>query len=95
MLFLIMKRVHFIVEGRVQGVFYRINTRKRAYSLDLKGYVKNLLDGTVEVVAEGSEENLKKLIEWCRSGSPAANVTNIKAEWKKPKGEFSEFSIKY
>ena len=58
-----MKCVHLLISGKVQGVFFRDNTRKKAEELGLKGYAKNLEDGTVEVVAEGNEEKINDLIK--------------------------------
>ena len=61
-----MKCVHLIVSGRVQGVFFRDNTRKKAIELGLNGYAKNLPDGNVEIVAEGSEDRINELIEFIK-----------------------------
>ena len=57
-----MKRIHLIIHGKVQGVFYRDNTQKKASELGLKGYVKNLSDETVEIVAEGSENKVEVIM---------------------------------
>jgi len=65
-----MKRVHLIVHGMVQGVFFRANVKGFAQKLNLKGYTKNLPDGTVEIVAEGPEEDIKELIEYCKKDCP-------------------------
>ena len=75
-----MKRVHLIISGRVQGVFYRHTTNKEANKLGLKGFVRNLGNGDVEVIAEGDEEKLKALILFCRQGPEFANVKNIQVE---------------
>jgi acylphosphatase len=90
-----MKRVHLIVTGSVQGVFYRHNTNKVANQLGLTGFVRNLPDGSVEVVAEGGEEKIKKLIAFCRKGSESARVEAIKIQYQTLTNEFSTFSIKY
>lgn len=89
-----MKRVHLIISGKVQGVFFRHNTKKKAIELGIKGWVKNLEDD-VEVVAEGNEGRLKELIEWCHQGPKGASVDNIQMEWEKYKGEFDKFEIRY
>ncbi|PSO44411.1 MAG: acylphosphatase, partial [Parcubacteria group bacterium QH_9_35_7] len=69
------KHYKIIISGRVQGVFYRKNTKQKAQKLGLTGYVKNMPDGTVKIEVEGEEEKLEKLTEWCHQGSPAANVS--------------------
>ncbi len=89
------RRVHIIVSGRVQGVFFRANTQEVAQRLGLSGYVRNLPDGRVEVVAEGAEEALRKLIEWCHEGPPLARVERVEVRWENPTGEFSGFHIRY
>ena len=85
-----MKRIHLVVKGDVQGVFFRDYVKKSA--IDLVGWVKNNNDGTVEVVAEGSEEELKKFLEKCREGPSSANVADIDVKWEDATGEFAEFS---
>ena len=89
-----MKCVHLIVSGRVQGVFFRDNTRRKAIELGLKGYAKNLQDGNVEVVAEGSEDKLKELIGFINKGPGIAKVTNIDIKHKEPEN-FKNFEIRY
>jgi len=90
-----MKRIHLIIHGLVQGVFFRYNTMKEANRLGLKGYAKNLSDGTVEVVAEGSEDNLDRLIEFCKVGSEMANVNKVEVKFEEFKKEFGSFEINY
>lgn len=90
-----MKRVHIIVSGRVQGVFFRYNTRDLAGNLGLRGYVKNLYNGDVEIIAEGNEEKLNKLIGFCKKGPESAHVTNIKIKYEKATNEFSGFEVRY
>lgn len=89
------KRIHIIVSGRVQGVSFRFGTKRHAKKLDITGYVMNKDDGTVEIIAEGEETNLKELIRWCMKGPFLARVEDIKTEWKEYKGEFEYFSIRY
>jgi Acylphosphatases len=88
-------RVHIFVEGLVQGVFFRSTTRSVAKKYNIKGWVKNLPDGRVEIVAEGREEDIKKLIEFCKRGPPAAIVTDVQIFWEEYKGEFDDFEIRY
>ena len=78
--------VHLFVHGRVQGVFYRAKTQKKAEGLGLTGWVKNCDDGSVEIHAEGSKEKLGELIEWCRKGPVLASVSNIDLKWVESEG---------
>lgn len=69
--------VHMIVQGRVQGVFFRASTQKVAQGLGLVGWVKNCSDGSVEIHAEGEQGKLDEFVEWCRQGPELASVSNI------------------
>lgn len=71
---------HFIVRGRVQGVFFRASTRDQARQLGLTGHARNLPDGAVEVLACGTEQELTQLEAWLRQGPPAARVTTVECE---------------
>lgn len=86
-------RVRLIIEGRVQGVWFRDSTRREAVGLGVCGWVKNRPDGAVEVLAEGPEERVKKLGAWCRKGPPAARVTQVREIREEWKGEFTSFDI--
>jgi len=88
-------RVRLIIEGRVQGVWFRDSTRRVAKSLGVTGWVRNLPDGTVEAVAEGEEEKVKKMVEWCHQGPPHARVTNVQEFQEQWKGEFEDFEIRF
>jgi len=87
-------RVHILISGRVQGVFFRAHAVERALALGLTGWVRNTPQG-VEIIAEGERQKLEKLIEWCKKGPPAAKVDFLKFEWEKPKKEFKSFKILY
>jgi len=88
-----MIRAHLYVRGRVQNVGFRSSTRRKALQLGLRGWVRNLYDGRVEVVAEGPEERVDELIEWCRRGPLTAHVTGIEVIREEPAGEFSTFGV--
>lgn len=90
-----MKRVHLMISGRVQGVFFRHNTNIEANRLGLKGFVRNTEDGNVEVIAEGPEDKIKQLISFCRKGPAGAEVAGIKIAYETPKGEFNGFGVMY
>ena len=87
------KRLQVVVSGRVQGVWYRASTRSQAQSLGLLGTVWNRSDGRVEIVAEGLEGALQKLLAWCSEGPPRARVDSLENRWSSASGEFDEFNI--
>ena len=84
--------MHYLVTGKVQGVWYRAYTQKQAKHLGLTGWVKNLRNGGVEVVACGNEEQLDALHQWLQHGPPLARVTQVLCTHQ-PWQEFSDFSI--
>ena len=88
-------RLHVVIEGRVQGVFFRASAREAAYSLDLCGWVKNCLDGRVEAVFEGERDKVEQVLKWCQKGPPGAMVRNVEANWEDATDEFDTFSIEY
>lgn len=88
-------RAHVIIEGKVQGVYFRAHTREMANKLGIKGWVRNNWDGTVEAVFEGEEQNVRKMVEWCHKGPETAIVTKVHVKWEEYKGEFDRFFIKY
>ena len=79
-------RAHVYVSGTVQGVYYRANTRETARSRGVDGWVKNLDDGRVEAVFEGKPGDVEAMIEWCHTGSPAADVEDVTVEYTDPDG---------
>jgi len=85
------KRLHIFVSGIVQGVFFRQSTAIKAKELDLKGWVKNLKDGRVEIICEGKEHGLDKMLQWCRKGPDAAFVDDVDVRWEEFGGDFSDF----
>lgn len=89
-----MRRIHLIITGRVQGVFFRASAKAEALRLKLSGWVKNLPDGSVETVAEGNQDALKEYLRWCQKGPSAAHVTNVAVNWENATGEFTGFQIK-
>ena len=86
-------QAHVYVSGRVQGVFFRSETRQLAQIQDVTGWVRNLADGRVEAVFEGEEENVKKLIDFCRKGSRWSKVAKVEVSWEQYTGKFSIFEI--
>jgi acylphosphatase len=88
-------RAHVYISGRVQGVFFRSETKEKADEYGVKGWVRNLPDGRVEAIFEGEKEKVDKIIEFCRHGPPGAIVKNIEIIWEEWRGEFKDFRIKY
>lgn len=82
-----------LIQGRVQGVFFRRGVKSQADKLGLVGCVRNFVDGGVHVVAQGKRVELQKLLDWCYRGSDFANVESLKFSWEKAEGEFSGFKI--
>ena len=87
------RRAVILVKGRVQGVYFRASTAQTATELGIRGHVENLMDGTVRIIAEGTTENLEKLIEWCGEGPPRAKVESVEFKWLPPEGGFIDFHI--
>ncbi len=88
------RRIHLLIRGRVQGVYYRSSACEEARVLGLRGMVRNLPGGQVELVAEGEEAALDRLIAWCRMGPPAAEVAEVEVSYQSATGEYSDFHVR-
>jgi acylphosphatase len=88
-------RAHVFISGRVQGVFFRSETRHEATRLGITGWTQNTPDGKVEAVFEGEEKSVQEIIEFCKRGTPGARVTDIQVLWENYIGEFRDFEIRY
>ena len=82
-----MKRAEVTVRGMVQGVFFRVETRDRARSLGLSGWVRNASDGTVRAAFEGDDERVASMVDWCGRGPRGAHVDDVEVTWADPEGE--------
>jgi acylphosphatase len=89
------KRIHVIVQGRVQGVFFRAYTKEEADRLGLVGWVRNRHDGKVEAIIEGEAAAVDRMIDWLHDGSPMANVVRVQVAEEEATGEHRGFSINY
>lgn len=89
-----MKRVHVIINGQVQGVFFRANIKEHANMLDINGYVKNNEDGSVEAVFEGDDEDIQEMIEFCKEGTRRAKVDDVQVETEEYKDEYEDFEVR-
>jgi acylphosphatase len=90
-----MQEFHAIISGRVQMVMMRDFVCRKAHSLGLMGYVKNLSDGTVEVVAQGEREVLEKLVKQLHKGSVFSRVDGVQVTWRAPSASYGSFNIDY
>ena len=88
-------RKHVLISGMVQGVFFRYETRERAQSLGLTGWVRNCRGGGVEAVFEGEEFAVDDMVAWCHKGPASAHVSKVDVTTEQYTGEFDSFSVTY
>lgn len=88
-------RVHMVVSGLVQGVFFRANTKSEAERLGVFGWARNLMTGDVEITAEGEKEIIDKFVQWCHKGPPGSEVSKVDEKWEEYRDEFKSFRIVY
>lgn len=90
-------RAHAIISGRVQGVFFRMETMRAAQRFGVFGWVRNMRDGTVEAVFEGQKSQVDAILEWCQQGPANAQVTDVKTQTEaySGNGEFDGFKIDF
>jgi acylphosphatase len=86
-------RAHVFVSGRVQGVFFRFETRNLATRRNVTGWVRNTSDNRVEAIFEGEKEDVERLIEFCKKGPSGARVTKLDVQWEEYDEEFRDFKI--
>ncbi len=86
---------HIFVCGKIQGVYFRQKTKQVATRHKVTGWVRNLPDGRVEAVLEGSEMDVNEVIEWCHVGPPKASVQDVGVRFGKYTGEFADFNVNY
>jgi len=87
------KRIHLVVRGRVQGVYFRASAKREARQLGLTGWVKNRNDSAVELLAEGEEDQVKDFLAWAQHGPSTARVDKVETRWRSYTGEYSNFQI--
>ena len=87
--------IRAVISGRVQGVFYRLETQRAAIALQIKGWVKNLPNGDVEAVFQAEPDQVKKILDWCHNGPPNAQVTSVKDQPLSDCDPFDTFEIRY
>ncbi len=89
------KRVHVLVYGNVQGVYFRSYTQMEGQKRNLAGWVRNRPDGSVEAIVEGDPEAVDSMVEWFRTGPPTASVAKVEAIEERPMGETGVFNIRF
>ena len=90
-----MKQIHIFVTGRVQGVFFRQSTRVMAIKNNVRGWVSNLDDGRVEIVAQGETNNVDNLADWCKTGPANSRVDEFELSEENITNEFEDFEVRY
>jgi len=88
-------QVKVVIKGHVQGVFYRVHTKNAADGLGIKGYVRNLANGSVEAVFEGDQPAVDQMIDWCHKGPAISRVDHVQTQEIKPLTNFKIFEIRY
>lgn len=86
-------RYHLLIQGRVQGVGYRVSAQTAAQKIGLTGWVRNLSNGNVELIAEGEQLQLKQLLDWAWQGPRFSRVTDISVSEQPATHEFADFDI--
>lgn len=87
------KCIQLVIRGRVQGVYFRASAQREARQLGLTGWVKNRPDGSVEVMVEGEEDQVKDFLSWAQHGPATARVDDIETRWRSYSGQFPDFRI--
>jgi len=88
-----MEYVRLNITGRVQGVFFRVSCKRKAIELGITGFVKNMEDDTVQVLAKGTPNNLKEFIFWCKIGNEMSNVEKVTIEKVELDRNYMDFDI--
>jgi len=89
----VQQRLHARVSGHVQGVNFRYCTRATAQEIGVTGWVRNRSDGTVEVIAEGTRQQLERLLQFLNAGPSSAKVSQVQTDWLAATEEFADFQI--
>lgn len=88
-------RAHVVIQGFVQGVYFRASTRDEAVRLGVGGWVRNLPDGSVEALFEGEKKKVEEIVAWCYNGPAGAKVMKVDLKWETYKGEYKHFDVRY
>jgi len=88
-------RAHVLIHGRVQGVCFRMETQHAAETIGVNGWVRNLPNGAVEAVFEGTPSHVDRMLKWCNTGPPLSDVKHVDVKWEAYVGEFGKFEITF
>ncbi len=88
-------RAHVIIRGRVQGVFFRMETQRAAARYGVSGWVRNKRDGSVEALFEGKKTDMEVVLQWCHEGPALASVESVEVDWEDYRGESAGFQVTY
>ena len=86
-------RARAVIAGKVQGVYFRAETQSAAKQRNVRGWVRNRSNGSVEALLEGDEPSVKAMLEWCWQGSPFSRVQHVDVQWETYIGDFDRFDI--
>ena len=92
---MVQKQIHIFVTGRVQGVFFRQSTKVMAIKNNVKGWVRNIDDGRVEIVAQGETQDIDNLAHWCKTGPANSRVDEFELSEENISDEFENFEVRY
>ena len=92
---MVQKQIHIFVTGRVQGVFFRQSTKVMAIKNNAKGWIRNLDDGRVEIVAQGETQDIDNLAHWCKTGPANSRVDEFELSEENISDEFETFEVRY
>lgn len=87
-------RVRILIEGRLQAMNFRFNAQRQANKLGLVGFVRNLTDGRIEIEAQGEENNVKKMLDWCQEEPHSSQIRSILFRYDEPANRYSDFSVR-
>ena len=89
-----MVRVHVMISGKVQGVWFRASTQQKAETLGITGWVRNTREGNVEAVFEGTEDAVQQMVAWCHHGPPLSKVTHVVVQDEPASSTFDTFMVR-
>lgn len=89
-----MKQARILIEGRLQGMQFRLQTQKQAQRLSLVGFIRNLSDGRIEIEVQGNEDNIEKLLKWCQEEPHSSQIRSIMYRLDEPAKHYTDFSVR-
>jgi acylphosphatase len=87
-------RVRILIEGRLQGANFRLNTQSRAHQLGLFGFIRNLSDGRIEIEAQGDEDKVEEMLSWCQEEPHSSQIRSILFRHDEPINRYSDFEVR-